>query len=215
MRVRDSINKALKYGNGSVITLLSLTVLPRKCQKRLKIKLLFRLVVLISLATGSIIHYKTGPYQGKQTGETSLFSQLIDCLALGDLLIADRYYCTFAIIALSQVREVPVLFQVHAIKKVDFRRGQRLGAKDHWVEWHKPKRKPVWMTVETYAGLPCTITLREFTVKGLVFVTTLLNATKYPKNGNSHFLQTKMACRARFKSYKNPYGDGTIKMQNP
>ncbi|MBW6453864.1 MAG: hypothetical protein K0A92_08820 [Methyloprofundus sp.] len=79
---------------------------------------------------------------------------MIDCLALGDLLIADCYYCSFAIIALSQATEVPVFFQVYASKKVDFRRGQRLEAKDHLLEWHKPKCKPVWMTVEAYADLP-------------------------------------------------------------
>ncbi len=61
---------------------------------------LLRLVVLVSLAAGGIINYKTGPYQGKKTGETSLFSQLIDCLSLGDMLIADRYYCTIVLLQL-------------------------------------------------------------------------------------------------------------------
>ena len=75
-----------------------------------------RIVALTSLAAGGIINYNLGPYQGKQTGETSLFSQLINCLSLGDLLMADRYYCTFAIIALSQAKKIPVLFQIHAIK---------------------------------------------------------------------------------------------------
>ena len=135
-----------------------------------------RIVALSSLAAGSIINYNLGPCQGKQTGESSLFSKLINCLSLGDLLMADRYYCTFAIIALSQAKKIPVLFQIHAGKKADFRRGQKLGAKDHLVEWQKPKRKPVWMSVEAYADLPDTITIREFSVKGMVYVTTLLDA---------------------------------------
>ena len=70
-----------------------------------------------SLAAGCVINYNLGPYQGKQTGESSLLSQLINYLSTGDLLIADRYYCTFAIIALSQAKEIPVLFQIHAKKK--------------------------------------------------------------------------------------------------
>ena len=78
---------------------------------------LVRLVVLVSLAAGGIINYSLGPYQGKQTGESSLLSQLINYLSTGDLLIADRYYCTFAIIALSQAKDIPVLFQIHAKKK--------------------------------------------------------------------------------------------------
>jgi hypothetical protein len=44
---------------------------------------------------------------------------------MDDLLMADRYYCTFAIIALSQAKKIPVLFKIHAGKKVDFRRGQK------------------------------------------------------------------------------------------
>src|SRR5450631_1864937 len=54
----------------------------------------------------------------------------------------------------------PLLFQIHAGKKVDFRRCQKLGAKDHLVEWQKPKLKPVWMSVEAYADLPDTIIIR-------------------------------------------------------
>jgi hypothetical protein len=131
-----------------------------------------RIVALISLAAGTVINYSLGPYQGKQTGESSLFSQLLSSLSMGDLLMADRYYCTFAIIALLQAMEVPVLFQIHANKKVDFRQGQRLGAKDHCIEWKKPKRKPVWMTVQAYADLPDMITVREFAVKGVVLCVT-------------------------------------------
>ncbi len=39
-----------------------------------------RLVGLVSLATGACVDYATGPYQGKKTGETSLFSDLIQSL---------------------------------------------------------------------------------------------------------------------------------------
>jgi hypothetical protein len=79
-----------------------------------------RIVALTSLAAGSIINYNLGPYLGKQTGETFLFSQLINGLSLGDLLMADRYYCTFAIMALSQAKKIPVSFQIHARKKRGF-----------------------------------------------------------------------------------------------
>jgi hypothetical protein len=91
--------------------------------------LMIRLVALTSLAAGSIINYNLGPYQGKQTGESSLFSQLINCLSMGDLLMADRYYCTFAIIALSQAKKIPVLFQVHAGKKSGFSTRSKISRK--------------------------------------------------------------------------------------
>ncbi len=47
-----------------------------------------RMVGLLSLATGSCIDYAIGPYQGKRTGETSLFSRLIQSLGKQDLLLS-------------------------------------------------------------------------------------------------------------------------------
>ncbi len=51
-----------------------------------------RPVGLLSLATGSCIDYAPGPFQGKGSGETSLFSRLIETPGKDDLLLADRYY---------------------------------------------------------------------------------------------------------------------------
>ena len=176
---------------------------------------MIRLVALTSLAAGCVINYNLGPYQGKHTGESSLFSQLINCLSLGDLLMADRYYCTFAIIALSQAKNIPVLFQIHASKKVDFRRGQKLGAKDHLVEWQKPKRKPVWMTGEAYADLPDTIAAREFSVKGMVYVTTLLEAKKHPKKAIAIFYQQRWHIELDIRAIKTPMGMELLRCKTP
>lgn len=174
-----------------------------------------RMVALISLATGSVIDYSLGPCQGKQTGESSLLSQLLSALSPGDLLLADRYYCTFAIIALLQVMEVPVLFQIHANKKVDFRQGQQLGAKDHCVNWKKPKRKPVWMTVEAYAGLPDTITVREFSVKGVVYTTTLLSAKTYPKTAVALFYRERWKIELDFRTLKTDMDMELLRCKSP
>ena len=59
-----------------------------------------RICALVSLSTGIIANYALCPYEGKGTGETSLFSRIRCSLTEGDLLLADRYYATFAIIML-------------------------------------------------------------------------------------------------------------------
>jgi hypothetical protein len=176
---------------------------------------MIRLVALTSFAAGSIINYNLGPYQGQQTGELSLFSQLINCLSLGDLLMADRYYGTVAVIALSQAKKIPVLFQVHASKKVDFRRGQKLGAKDHLVEWQQPKRKPVWMRVGAYADLPDTITVRECSVKGVMYVTTLVDAKKYPKTAIATFYQQRWHIELDIRAIKTHRGMELLRCKTP
>jgi hypothetical protein len=140
-----------------------------------------RVVGLISLGVGSVIDYIAGPYQGKGSGESSLFSQLIGTLRPGELLLADRYYCTYAIIALLMQKGVNVLFENHAQRKPDFRRGKKLGVRDHLIEWHKPKRKPVWMSKDDYDTLPQSIKVRELRVQGIVYITTLMASKKYHK----------------------------------
>lgn len=178
---------------------------------------LVRIVALISLTVGTILNYSLGPYQGKQTGESSLFSQVINSLSTGDLLMADRYYCTFAIIELLQAKGIPIVFQIHAnkTKKVDFQQGQHLGEKDHCVEWLKPKRKPVWMTEEAYADLPAKITVREFAVKGIVYVTTLLSAKKYPKTAIAALYRERWKIELDFRSIKTHMGMEMLRCKTP
>jgi Transposase DDE domain len=174
-----------------------------------------RLVALISLATGTIIDYRMAAYQGKGTGETSLFSQMLNTLLTGDLLLGDRYYCTFAIIALMQAKGIPVLFPLHANKKADFQQGCKLGAKDHLIEWKKPKRKPVWMTVQNYADLPEVITVREFKVKGIVYVTTLLNAKQFNKQELANLYKERWKIESDFLAIKTHMGMEMLRCKTP
>jgi len=59
-----------------------------------------RMVVLLSLASAMVTGMAMGPYAGKETGETALLRQLFDQLAEGDVLLADRYYCSYFMIVL-------------------------------------------------------------------------------------------------------------------
>ena len=174
-----------------------------------------RLLALISLATGAIIDYRHGPYQGKGTGESSLFSQMLSSLLTGDLLLADRYYCTFAIIALLQAKGIPVLFPLHANKKADFRLGSKLDDKDHLVEWKKPQRKPVWMPHQDYADLPEVISVREFRVKDVVYVTTLLNAKQFHKQELANLYKERWKIELDFLAIKTHMGMEMLRCKTP
>src|SRR5207249_230747 len=61
---------------------------------------LIRMVVLLSLATAMVGGAALGPYAGKETGETALFRQLLDRLQPGAVVLADRYFCSYFMIAL-------------------------------------------------------------------------------------------------------------------
>ena len=133
-----------------------------------------RLVGVLSLANGALLDYAIAPYQGKETGEHALLRTVLDCFSSGDIMLGDRYYCTYFLIAMLQSMGVDAVFQQHASRKSDFRRGQRLGIKDHLVTWTKPSR-PDWMDKQTYLAMQQTLTVREIKSKGKVIVTTMLD----------------------------------------
>jgi hypothetical protein len=148
-----------------------------------------RVVALISLATGAVRELAMGPYQGKKTGETALFRNMIHRLKAGDIVLTDRYFSGFFTIALLTQRGVDVLSRMHHLRNVDFRRGRRLGVEDHTVRWIKPKR-PDWMEQELYDQLPDDLVVRElrirvhepgYRVSEVVLVTTLLDPREHPK----------------------------------
>ncbi|BCG63057.1 MAG: hypothetical protein methR_P0746 [Methyloprofundus sp.] len=135
----------------------------------------------MSLPSKSCLGYKTAPYKGKGTGETSLFSKLMPLLDKNDLLLGDRYYTTYAISCLLIQQGTSFVFRQSPNVKTDFKKGRRLGDKDHLIHSKKPPRKPVWMDKETYSKLPNELLIREFSVKGTLYVISLLESKIYFK----------------------------------
>jgi len=148
---------------------------------------LLRAVVLLSLATAAVRGLAVGPYQGKESGETALLRTLLEQLRAGTILVADRFYCSYFMVALLRERGVEVVVRLHQKRSYDFRRGRRLGRDDHVVSWHRPEQ-PEWMDDETYATMPEVLQVREIRkrvstpgcrVRELIVATTLLDAAAY------------------------------------
>jgi hypothetical protein len=150
---------------------------------------ILRLVVIFSLSVGTVLDAAFNPYLGKETGETGMLRTLMYSLKRGDVLLGDRYFANYWIIALSRLLGIEVVFRQHQRRKVDFRTGRRLGKNDHVITWTKPDR-PKWMTQSFYDSLAATLTLRELRVqipkgknrvRAIVVVTTLLDAGRSNK----------------------------------
>jgi hypothetical protein len=147
-----------------------------------------RILVIFSLSVGTVLEAAIGKYEGKQTGENSLFRNLYEVLDEGDIVVADRYFSGWSDIALPLARGIDIVVRKHQHRATDFRTGVRLGHDDHLVVWARPQQ-PKWMSAEQYATLPDALTLREvriqvkqkgFRTKSLVVVTTLVDADEYP-----------------------------------
>src|SRR6516225_2920785 len=92
-----------------------------------------RIVVLLGLATAALVGAAIGPCIGKKQGEPALLHTLLDQLQSGDVLLGDRLYASYWLVALAHVRGLDVVFRLHQRRGYDFRRGTRLGPDDHVV----------------------------------------------------------------------------------
>jgi hypothetical protein len=169
-----------------------------------------RIVVVFSLAVGTVLDAAIGKYQGKQTGENSLFRTLHGLLQERDVVLADRYFSGWFDIALLQQLGVDIVVRKHQLRATDFRTGRRLGPNDHLVCWSKPQR-PDWMSAEQYAALPDELTLREvrvivrqkgFRTKELIIVTTLVDAESYPADQIALLYRRRWQAELNLRSLK-------------
>jgi putative transposase len=184
---------------------------------------ILRIVVLLSLATGMLCGMAEGPCAGKETGEMALFRQLLEHLSRGDIVLGDRYYCSYFMIALLQEMGVDVVTRLHQAREADFRRGRKLGHGDHLVTWLRPPR-PEWMDEETYARMPASLTLREvkvevcepgFRTEGFVAVTTLLDARWYTREDIAELYRKRWLAELDIRAIKETLGLDILRCKSP
>lgn len=161
-----------------------------------------RMVAVMSLALGTVIDYAVDAYKGKGTGEHSLFRRIIDCLNFGDVLLGDRYYPSFFLIADLMKRGVDGVFHGQAQRHYDFRKGFALSKREHIIIWKKPV-KPEWMARSIYDSYPCEIRVREFKVNGKIYVTTLLDHHKYHKKELAKLYDFRWQIEVNLRSIKS------------
>jgi hypothetical protein len=170
-----------------------------------------RAVALTSLATGMVRALAMGPYSGKETGETALFRTLFEVLQSGDLVLADRYYGGWFMLALLQELGIEFVTRLHQYRTADFSQGQRLGKNDHIAAWAKPPR-PKWLDQETYDGLPDQLQIREIEVKvdipgfrtqSLIVVTSLLDPRVYRRDEIANLYRNRWVVELELRDIKS------------
>ncbi len=147
---------------------------------------ILRLVAFFALATGMITGWIHGAYG---QSELALLQLLWEELRPGELLLGDRGFCTWGLLAQCQARQVHAVFRVRGSRRRDFRRGKRLSPDEREVHWTKPARRPRTITAQEWARLPdsltlrlvrCRVNVRGFRTRQVILVTTLLDRDAYP-----------------------------------
>ena len=155
---------------------------PQSPQQRAQLGFpLARLVAIVSLSCGAVLDWALSACEGARSAESALLWGMAQQLQRSDVLIADRCYASYFMIALLSQQQVDVVMRQHPRRLSDFRRGQRLGVRDHLVIWTRPAR-PGWMDEATYASMPHSLRLREARVAGWTLVSTLTEAKQVAKD---------------------------------
>src|SRR5438552_12787787 len=169
--------------------------------------------------------------------EMSQLPGLHGMLKAGDVLLADRGFCSFMHVAMLLKTSVDAVFRLHQRQIVDFtpnrphrkksgkraKRGmptsrfvRRLGHEDQIVEWARPP-KPDWMAQAEYERMPQWIEVRELryhiAVRGrrtrvVTIVTTLLDSMLYAKQQIAKLYGLRWEIETNFRHLKT-----TMKME--
>ena len=184
---------------------------------------LARIGVLFSLSVGTVLDLGIRRWAGKFQSELAMLRDMIARLDPGDVLLTDRYLCSYTEIALLQQQDVDFVGRMHAHRKIDFRRGQRLGSQDHVVQWHKPRR-PDWMTPEDYAAIPETLSIRElrcrivrpgYRTRTITIATTLLDAELFSKEEIAKLYRLRWDAEINLRSLKTMMNMDVLRCQSP
>jgi hypothetical protein len=182
---------------------------------------LMRIVLMQSLITGCVHDLAYGPFKGKETGEMALARQVLHDLNERTLLLGDRYFPSYFTMADLIQKNIHGLFQSHAARDIDFRRGQQIGVLDHLVEWDKPPR-PSWMSSEEYEKYPEKIRLREAEItreigngEKMVVVTTLLDNQKFTKGKLAKYYNKRWKIELALRDLKDTFHMAHIDAKTP
>lgn len=186
-----------------------------------------KLVGLLDLVTGMIVQLTM---MCMNVHEMSQLAGLNAMLKAGDVLLADRGFCSFMHVAMLLKSSVDAVFRMHQKQIVDFtpnrphrskrkftKRGmptsryvRRLGYQDHVVAWARPP-KPDWMSEAEYALTPEWVEVRELRyyivergrrTRVVTIATTLLDSMLYSKQEIGKLYDLRWEIETNFRHLK-------------
>jgi hypothetical protein len=182
---------------------------------------ILRLTGLFSLATGLFTAWATGAWRDH---ELQLLNQLWEHFNPGDVLLGDRGFCTWGVVALCQHHGLHAVVRARGSVRRDFRRGKRLSRDEREVQWHKPAQCPRTIPQPLWEKLPECLTLRlvrcrafrpGFRTEEVLLVTTLLDRQRYPVNALSELFLRRWEMELSLRHLKTTLQMDQLSCKNP
>lgn len=198
------------------------------------------ILALFHAGTGLLLEVFAAPLRSH---DLSGILGILPLLAAGDVLVADRGFCSFAHLSLLISQGVHAVFRLHQKQIVDFtpgrahaRPGQKrvpkgmprsrwiraYGLRDQVVESFKPVVCPAWLSAAQFQAMPESILVRElryrieapgFRTRAVTLVTTLLDAEVYPADAMAELYGTRWRVEENLKALKQTMKMDVLKCQ--
>ena len=117
----------------------------------------------------------------------------------------------------EKAKGIDILMEQHGSRRrsTDFRRGQRLGQRDHLLVIDKPKIRPGWMSEAQYDAAPASITVRECKVAGKIMVTTMSCPKTAPKAALKALYKSRWNVELDIRHIKDTMGMNILSCKTP
>lgn len=146
-----------------------------------------RILAVFSLASGALVNFASSSLR---SGEQTLFRGVMHLFGRGDVILADRGFCSYS--GMEALMEGGVDFIIRMREKIikNFTVVKRLGKDDVIIRWRKPPCRPKGMGREEWIRLPDEILLRKirypvsipgFRTDSVTILTSLTDPVLFPK----------------------------------
>lgn len=176
-----------------------------------------RIVGITSLSTGALLNAAMGRFSGKGSDEQSLLRTVMETFNEGDVVMGDSFFATWFFILEMQTRGIDLLMEQQGARRrvTDFRKGEKLGQRDHLIALAKPKNKPGWMSQSAFDEAPESITVREFKAGGKTMVTTMLCPKVAPKTELKALYKSRWSVELDLRNIKDTLGMNILSCKSP
>lgn len=114
--------------------------------------------------------------------------------------------------------------RLNGVRKVDFRKGKKLGTNDRLIAWKKPAQRPKGCTQEQFDALLATMIRRHLRLTAsacgqrsqtITLVTTLLDPVAYPLQQLGELYLQRWSVELHFREIKITLGMDVLRCQTP